>query len=132
MGNIAFDWDVRKARSNVAKHGVSFEEASTVFGDLLALTIYDPLHSEEEDRFVTLGESEKRRLIVVSFTDRDDAIARNRDLMGATDPKNAAAGTIRADFAQSIDANAVHGSDGPETAETEIEFFFPLQEIHSR
>jgi len=51
-----------------------YQEASTVFGDLLALTIYDPLHSEEEDRFVTLGESEKRRLIVVSFTDRDDRI----------------------------------------------------------
>ena len=59
---------------NIKKHDVSFEEASTVFGDLLALTIYDPLHSEEEDRFVTLGESEKRRLIVVSFTDRDDRI----------------------------------------------------------
>ncbi len=52
--------------------------------------------------------------------------------MGATDPKKAAPDTIRADFAQSIDANAVHGSDGPETAETEIEFFFPPQEIHSR
>ena len=70
--------------------------------------------------------------VMIQVLEGDDAIARNRDLMGATDPKNAAAGTIRADFAQSIDANAVHGSDGPETAETEIEFFFPLQEIHSR
>ena len=52
--------------------------------------------------------------------------------MGATDPKKAAAGTIRADFAESIDANAVHGSDGPETAASEIAFFFPRQEIHSR
>ena len=70
--------------------------------------------------------------VMIQVLEGDDAIARNRDLMGATDPKNAAAGTIRADFAQSIDANAVHGSDGLETAETEIEFFFPLQEIHSR
>ena len=72
--SLKFEWDAKKARENIKKHGVSFEEASTVFGDLLALTIYDPLHSEEEDRFVTLGESEKRRLIVVSFTDREDRI----------------------------------------------------------
>jgi uncharacterized DUF497 family protein len=72
--SLKFEWDANKARENIKKHGVSFEEASTVFGDLLALTIYDPLHSEEEDRFVTLGDSEKRRLIVVSFTDRDNRI----------------------------------------------------------
>jgi nucleoside-diphosphate kinase len=70
--------------------------------------------------------------VMIQVLEGDNAIAKNRDLMGATDPKKAAAGTIRADFAQSIDANAVHGSDGPETAETEIEFFFPPQEIHSR
>jgi len=70
--------------------------------------------------------------VMIQVLEGENAIAKNRDLMGATDPKRAAAGTIRADFAQSIDANAVHGSDGPETAETEIEFFFPLQEIHSR
>ena len=70
--------------------------------------------------------------VMIQVLEGDDAIAKNRDLMGATDPRNAAPGTIRADFAQSIDANAVHGSDGPGTAETEIEFFFPLQEIHSR
>ena len=70
--------------------------------------------------------------VMIQVLEGDNAVLRNRDLMGATDPKKAAAGTIRADFAQSIDANAVHGSDGPETAETEIEFFFPLQEIHSR
>jgi nucleoside-diphosphate kinase len=52
--------------------------------------------------------------------------------MGATDPKKAAPGTIRADFAESIDANAVHGSDGPETARTEVAFFFPAMNIHSR
>jgi nucleoside-diphosphate kinase len=55
----------------------------------------------------------------------ENAIARNRELMGATDPKKAAKGTIRADFADSIDANAVHGSDSPETARKEIEYFFP-------
>jgi nucleoside-diphosphate kinase len=52
--------------------------------------------------------------------------------MGATDPKKAAAGTIRADFAQSIDANAVHGSDAPETAAVEIAYFFPASQVHSR
>jgi nucleoside-diphosphate kinase len=70
--------------------------------------------------------------VMIQVLEGDNAIAKNRDLMGATDPTKAAPGTIRADFARSIDANAVHGSDGPETAETEIEFFFPLQEIHSR
>jgi nucleoside-diphosphate kinase len=62
----------------------------------------------------------------------ENAIARNRELMGATDPKKAAKGTIRADFAQSIDANAVHGSDGPETARTEIAYFFPGCEVFPR
>jgi nucleoside-diphosphate kinase len=62
----------------------------------------------------------------------ESAIARNRDLMGATDPKKAAAGTIRADFADSIDANAVHGSDSGETAKAEVAFFFPTLAIHRR
>jgi nucleoside-diphosphate kinase len=62
----------------------------------------------------------------------DNAIATNRDLMGATDPKKAAPGTIRADFADSIDANAVHGSDAAETAAQEIAFFFPALAIYSR
>jgi len=61
----------------------------------------------------------------VQALEGEDAIAKNRDLMGATDPKKAAAGTIRADFADSIDANAVHGSDAAETAKAEIAFFFP-------
>jgi uncharacterized DUF497 family protein len=73
MGLI-FEWDEEKARKNLKKHGVSFEEASTILGDPLSLTIYDPLHSEEEDRFVTLGESDKSRLLVVVFTDRDSRI----------------------------------------------------------
>ncbi len=62
----------------------------------------------------------------------EDAIAKNRQLMGATDPKKAEKGTIRADFAESIDANAVHGSDAPETAAVEIAYFFPTLAIHSR
>jgi nucleoside-diphosphate kinase len=70
--------------------------------------------------------------IIVQVLEGDRAIQRNRDLMGATDPKQAAAGTIRADFADSIDANAVHGSDGPATAATEIAYFFAAVDIHSR
>jgi len=62
----------------------------------------------------------------------ENAIAKNRDLMGATDPKKAAPGTIRADFADSIDANAVHGSDSPETARAEVAFFFPGVDVHLR
>jgi hypothetical protein len=74
MMSLEFEWDEDKAKKNRNKHGVSFEEASSVFGDPLALTIPDPLHSEEEDRFITLGESHHRRLLVVVSTDRGDTI----------------------------------------------------------
>ena len=67
--------------------------------------------------------------VLVQVLEGRNAIAVNRELMGATDPKKAAKGTIRADFADSIDANAVHGSDGPETARTEIAYFFPACEV---
>ena len=70
--------------------------------------------------------------VMIQVLEGEDAIQKNRDLMGATDPTKAAKGTIRADFAQSIDANAVHGSDSPQTAATEISYFFPKQEIYSR
>ena len=70
--------------------------------------------------------------VMIQVLEGENAILRNRDLMGATDPKKAAAGTIRADFAQSIDANAVHGSDAPETAATEIAYFFPQCRVYSR
>ena len=70
--------------------------------------------------------------VVVQVLEGESAIQKNRDLMGATDPKKAAAGTIRADFADSIDANAVHGSDGAATAATEIAYFFPSIDVHSR
>ena len=63
--------------------------------------------------------------VMIQVLEGEDAIAKNRELMGATDPKKAAPGTIRADFADSIDANAVHGSDAPETAAVEIAYFFP-------
>ncbi|MGQ0655768.1 MAG: nucleoside-diphosphate kinase [Betaproteobacteria bacterium] len=70
--------------------------------------------------------------VLVQVLEGDDAIAKNRDLMGATDPKKAAKGTLRADFAASIDANAVHGSDGRDTARTEIAYFFASCEVYSR
>ena len=70
--------------------------------------------------------------VVIQALEGVNAIAKNRELMGATDPKKAAKGTIRADFADSIDANAVHGSDAPETAGVEIAYFFPASEIFAR
>jgi len=70
--------------------------------------------------------------VMIQVLEGDNAILKNRDLMGATDPKKAASGTIRKDFAQSIDANAVHGSDAPDTAQVEIAFFFPSSHIFSR
>ena len=70
--------------------------------------------------------------VAIQVLEGENAIAKNRELMGATNPKDAAPGTIRADFADSIDANAVHGSDAPETAAQEIAYFFAATEIFSR
>ena len=70
--------------------------------------------------------------VMVQILEGEDAIAKNREVMGATNPKEASAGTIRADFAESIDENAVHGSDGPETAKQEMAFFFSDDEICPR
>jgi nucleoside-diphosphate kinase len=70
--------------------------------------------------------------VMVQALEGENAILKHRDLMGATDPKKAAPGTIRADFAESIDANAVHGSDAAETAAVEIAYFFPTLNIYSR
>ena len=86
--------------------------ARPFFGDLVSFMISGP--------------------VMIQVLEGDGAIAKNRDLMGATDPKKAAKGTIRADFAQSIDANAVHGSDAPDTAANEIAFFFPQSQVYSR
>ncbi|MDP2005065.1 MAG: nucleoside-diphosphate kinase, partial [Rubrivivax sp.] len=70
--------------------------------------------------------------VMIQALEGEGAIAKNRELMGATDPKKADKGTIRADFADSIDANAVHGSDAPETAAAEIAFFFAGMNVYSR
>ena len=70
--------------------------------------------------------------VIVQVLEGEGAVLKNRELMGATNPKEAAAGTIRADFADSIDANAVHGSDAPETAAAEVAFFFPGMNVYSR
>jgi len=70
--------------------------------------------------------------VMIQVLEGENAIARNRELMGATNPRDAAPGTIRADFAESIDANAVHGSDGPDTAKEEIAHFFSPADVNSR
>ena len=70
--------------------------------------------------------------VMIQVLEGENAIAKNRELMGATDPRKAAAGTIRADFADSIDANAVHGSDAPETAAVEVSYFFPALDVYGR
>jgi len=71
---LEFEWDLRKARSNLAKHGVAFEEASTIFGDSLSLTIPDPEHSHMEGRHITMGTAFNGKLLVVVHTDRGDNI----------------------------------------------------------
>lgn len=71
---LTFEWDDRKAKANLAKHAVSFEEAATVFGDPLSLTIPDPAHSAAENRFVILGLSHRQRLLVVIHVERGDTI----------------------------------------------------------
>lgn len=81
---------------------------------------------EDFVKFMTSGP------VMIQVLEGDNAISRNRELMGATNPAEAAPGTIRADFARSIDANAVHGSDSPATAKVEIGCFFTAEEIHSR
>jgi uncharacterized DUF497 family protein len=75
---LSFEWDETKAESNLAKHGVSFEEASTVFGDPLSLTIPDPAHSQMEHRAIVLGHSHQRKLLVVAHTERGDNISARR------------------------------------------------------
>jgi uncharacterized protein len=69
---MEFEWDPRKASINLRKHGVSFTEAGTIFGDELAITVSDPDHSDNQDRYITIGWSDRRRLLIVSHTDRGD------------------------------------------------------------
>ena len=71
---LLFEWDPNKAKENLEMHGVSFDEASTAFRDTLSLAIYDPLHSEQEDRFVLIGSSHRNRLLVIVHTERGDNI----------------------------------------------------------
>jgi len=71
---LTFEWDSRKARSNLTKHGVGFEEASTIFGDPLSLTIPDPEHSLSEERYITVGRAFSGKLLVVVHTERGDNI----------------------------------------------------------
>lgn len=93
-------------------------------GEFYAVHKERPFYAELV-KFMTSGP------VMIQVLEGENAITKNRDLMGATDPKKAVAGTIRADFAESIDANAVHGSDGPETARTEIAFFFPAMAVYT-
>ena len=72
--SVKFDWDNDKLIKNIKKHAVSFEEATTVFTDILSLTIEDPLHSYDEERYIIIGQSVKNRLLVVVHTDLDDTI----------------------------------------------------------
>ncbi|MBU1356383.1 MAG: BrnT family toxin [Candidatus Edwardsbacteria bacterium] len=71
---MIFEWDARKAASNIKKHGVAFHEAATAFGDPLAATFSDPDHSREESRFLTIGLSNRGRLLVIAHTDRGDKV----------------------------------------------------------
>ncbi|MFK8022120.1 MAG: nucleoside-diphosphate kinase [Pseudomonadales bacterium] len=91
-------------------------------------------YAEHEGRpfFEALIEFMTSGPVVVQVLEGENAIARNRELMGATNPKEAEAGTIRADFAESIDANAAHGSDSPESAEREIAYYFDASELCPR
>jgi uncharacterized DUF497 family protein len=72
--SIKFEWDPRKARSNIRKHGIDFDEATTVFADLLSITIPDPDHSKDEERWITMGLSNRRRLLVVIHTEEAERI----------------------------------------------------------
>ncbi len=126
------------SKNNVGQIESRFEEAGLKIVAMKMIHLNDELaggfYAEHKERpfykdlvgFMTSGP------VVVQVLEGDNAIARNRDLMGATNPKEAVAGSIRADFAESIDANAVHGSDSPESAAREVAYFFQASEICSR
>ena len=71
---MRFEWDENKATINLSKHSVSFEEAKTVFDDPLCIDFYDPDHSEDEERYLIVGESNQERLLIVSYTERGDSV----------------------------------------------------------
>ena len=126
------------SKNNVGQIESRFEEAGLKIVAMKMIHLNDELaggfYAEHKERpfykdlvgFMTSGP------VVVQVLEGDNAIARNRDLMGATNPKEAAEGSIRADFAESIDANAVHGSDSPESVAREVAYFFQASEICSR
>ena len=126
------------AKNSIGQIESRFEAAGLKIVAMKMIRLDDELaggfYAEHKDRpfyedlvdFMTSGP------VVVQVLEGDDAIARNRDLMGATNPKEAAPGSIRADFAESIDANAVHGSDSSESAAREVAYFFQTSEICSR
>ena len=87
-----FEWDPEKARRNIAKHGLSFEEAATAFGDPLSITRFDPDHSEDEDRFLLLGASHAGRLVVVSHTHRGERIRLSARLASKRERRTYASG----------------------------------------
>ena len=68
---MEFEWDKNKAEANFSKHGVSFNEAKTIFADPLYIDFYDPDHSDDEDRYIIIGESKRRRLLIVSYTEKE-------------------------------------------------------------
>ncbi len=100
---------------------LSREEAEGFYAEHSARPFFAPLVE-----FMTSGP------VIVQVLEGENAVAKHREIMGATNPKDAAAGTIRADFAESIDANAVHGSDAPDTAAREIDYFFKSAELCAR
>ena len=100
---------------------LSYSSAGGFYAEHKGRPFYDDLV-----KFMTSGP------VMVQVLEGEDAIAKNRELMGATNPQEAAAGTIRADFAETIDANAVHGSDSPESAAREVAYFFPASEVCER
>lgn len=71
---MEFEWDENKAKTNLSKHRVSFDKAKTVFDDLFYIDFYDPDYSDDEDRYIIIGESQRRRLLIVSYTEREDKI----------------------------------------------------------
>ena len=126
------------ARNLIGEINARFEKAG------LSIVAMKMLHLDQEQAEGFYAEHRERPFfgdlvgfmtsgpVVVQVLEGEDAIARNRELLGATNPKEAEAGTIRADFAETIDANAVHGSDSPESARREIDYFFRQEEICPR
>ncbi|TXI19974.1 MAG: nucleoside-diphosphate kinase [Nitrosomonas sp.] len=122
---------IGKIYSRFESNGLKIIAAKMMYLSKLEAEQFYAIHRERPFfpdlvKFMTSGP------IMVQVLEGEDAIKKNRDLMGATDPKKAEQGTIRADFADSIDANAVHGSDAAETAAVEIAYFFPALNIYSR